>query len=113
MKIKKPWILELELGELQEELHAAGFRAYTARQVFQWLYQKNNQDPSSWSNINTQDREKLSGLYDCGCRPVISVRSDEQGTRKYLVGLEDGQKIETVLIKEKDHYTFCLSTQVG
>ncbi|MCX6556876.1 MAG: 23S rRNA (adenine(2503)-C(2))-methyltransferase RlmN [Candidatus Aminicenantes bacterium] len=109
----KSWILELGFSELQEELRAAGFRDYTARQVFQWLYQKNNKDPSSWSNIHKQDREKLSGLYDCGCRPVLSVRSDEQGTRKYLVGLEDGQKVETVLIREKDHYTFCLSTQVG
>jgi 23S rRNA (adenine2503-C2)-methyltransferase len=109
----KSWILERGLSELQEELCAAGFRAYTARQVFQWLYQKNNQDPSTWSNINKQDREKLSGLYDCGCRPVLSVRSDEQGTAKYLIGLADSQKIETVLIKEKDHYTFCLSTQVG
>jgi len=121
MKTDKPWILERSLGELQGELRTAGFRDYTAWQVFQWLYQKNNQDPASWSNINKQDREKLSGLYDCGCRPVLSVQSDDQGTRKYLIGLADGPegprrgglKIEAVLIREKDHYTFCLSTQVG
>ena len=109
----KPWILERQLGELQEELRAAGFRDYTARQIFQWLYQKNSQEPAVWSNIGKGDREKLSGLYDWNCRPVLSSQSDKQGTRKLLIGLADGQKIETVLIREKDHYTFCLSTQVG
>lgn len=109
----KPWILERSLAELQEELRAAGFRDYTAKQVFQWLYQQNNQDPATWSNINKQDRERLSGLYEFGCRPVLFMQSDDQGTRKLLIGLADGLKIEAVLIREKDHYTFCLSTQVG
>ncbi len=111
--MNKPWLLERSLSELQEELNSSGFPKYTARQVFQWLYQKNNQDPSSWSNINKQDREKLAGLYDCSCRPVLSVQSDDQGTKKLLVGLAGGLKIEAVLIREKDHHTFCLSTQVG
>ncbi len=109
----KPWILERSLTELQEELRAAGFRDYTARQIFQWLYQKNNQDPAAWSNIGKADREKLADLYEWQCRPVLSVQSDEQGTRKFVIGLADGLKIEAVLIHEKDHVTFCLSTQVG
>jgi 23S rRNA (adenine2503-C2)-methyltransferase len=109
----KPWMLERSLAELQDELRTARFRDYTARQVFQWLYQKNNQDPATWSNINKQDRERLSGLYEFGCRPVMSRQSDDQGTRKLLIGLADGLKIEAVLIREKGHYTFCLSTQVG
>jgi 23S rRNA (adenine2503-C2)-methyltransferase len=113
MEADKPWILERQLAELQEELRAAGFRDYTAQQVFQWLYQKNSQDPAAWSDISKADREKLSGLYDWNCRPVLSSQSDNQGTRKLLIGLADGQKIETVLIREKNHYTFCLSTQVG
>jgi 23S rRNA (adenine2503-C2)-methyltransferase len=109
----KPWIMERSLAELQEELRAAGFREYAAKQVFQWLYQKNSQDPAAWSDIGKADRERLAGLYDWSCRPVLSVQRDDEGTRKLLVGLADGQKIEAVLIREKDHYTFCLSTQVG
>jgi len=109
----KPWILERSLAELREELRAAGFRDYTAGQVFQWLYQKNSQDPAAWSNIGKAEREKLAGLYEWECRPVLSAQSDDQGTRKLLIGLADGLKIEAVLIREKGHYTFCLSTQVG
>jgi 23S rRNA (adenine2503-C2)-methyltransferase len=113
MKVEKPWILERQLAELKEELRAAGFRAFTARQVFQWVYHKNNQTPSAWSNIAKVDREKLDGLYGWDPRPILESRSDDQGTRKLLIGLADGLQIETVLIREKDHYTFCLSTQVG
>jgi 23S rRNA (adenine2503-C2)-methyltransferase len=113
MTTNKPWILERSLAELQQELNAAGFPNYTARQVFQWLYQKNNQDPVTWSNIAKHDREMLSNLYECACRPVLSEQHDDQGTRKFLIGLVDGLQIETVLIREKDHRTFCLSAQVG
>ena len=113
MQLKKTWILERQLHELKAELGAGGFREFVARQVFQWLYQKNNQDPDAWSNIHKQDRKKLAELYECSCRPVLSRQDDGQGTRKYLIGLADGLQIETVLIPEAGHYTFCLSTQVG
>jgi 23S rRNA (adenine2503-C2)-methyltransferase len=113
MKTGKPWILERQFGELKEELREAGFRPFTARQVFQWVYHKNIQDAAAWSNIAKADREKLAGLYECACRPVEGCQSDEQGTRKFLIGLTDGLKVESVLIREKDHFTFCLSTQVG
>ncbi|MBE0665571.1 MAG: 23S rRNA (adenine(2503)-C(2))-methyltransferase RlmN [Candidatus Aminicenantes bacterium] len=109
----KPWILERQLDELKEELLGAGFRAFTARQVFQWVYHKNMQDTAAWSNIGKADRERIAELYECECRPVLESRGDDQGTRKFLIGLADGLQIEAVLIREKDHYTFCLSTQVG
>jgi 23S rRNA (adenine2503-C2)-methyltransferase len=109
----KPWILERLLPELKTELRAAGCKDFTARQVFQWLYHKNSQEPAAWSNIAKADREKLAGLYEWKCRLVLKLQVDEQGTCKFLIGLADGLKIESVLIREKDHYTFCLSTQVG
>ncbi len=109
----KPWILERQLDELKKELGAAGFRDYVSRQVFQWIYHKNSQDPSSWSNIAKAGREKLAALYDWEMRPLLKKQDDGQGTRKLLIGLADGLRIETVLIPEKDHYTFCLSSQAG
>ena len=111
--LKKPWLLERQLDELKEELLVAGFRPFTARQVLQWVYHKNNQDPSTWSNIGKTDRDRIAALYESACRPVLESRSDDQGTRKFLIGLADSLQIEAVLIREKDHYTFCLSTQVG
>ena len=113
MKDGKPWILERRPDELKAELRAAGFPAFTARQVFQWVYHKNNQDVTAWSNLAKPNREKLARLYEWDRRTVLESWGDDQGTRKFLIGLADGLKIETVLIKEKNHYTFCLSTQAG
>ncbi|MCU0237395.1 MAG: 23S rRNA (adenine(2503)-C(2))-methyltransferase RlmN [Acidobacteria bacterium] len=109
----KPWILEMQLDELKAELHAAGFPAFTARQVFQWVYHKNNQDPASWSNVAKAGRERLAALYGLAPRPILERRGDAGGTRKFLIGLADNHRIETVLIPEKGHYTFCLSSQAG
>jgi 23S rRNA (adenine2503-C2)-methyltransferase len=109
----KLWILDRQLDDLAAELEAKGLRKFVARQVFQWLYQKNIQDPAAWSNIAKLDREKLTALYECACRPVVSRQSDDQGTRKLLIGLADGLRVEAVLIPEEGHHTFCLSTQVG
>ena len=44
---------------------------------------------------------------------VEAVRESADGTVKFLLGLADGEAVECVLIPEKDHYTACLSTQVG
>ena len=109
----KPWILERQLDELKEELRDSGFPGFAGRQVFQWVYHKNNQDVVSWSNIARTNREKLAGLYDWETRPILEKQDDGRGTRKLLIGLADGLRIETVLIPEKDHYTFCLSSQAG
>ncbi len=109
----KPWILERQLGELRSELAAEGFRDYVARQVFQWVYCKNSQDPSAWSNIAKAGREKLAGLYDWSLRPVLQRQGDAREARKLLLLLQDGQKIESVLIREKGHHTLCLSSQAG
>ena len=111
--VNKPWILERQLDELKAELSAAGFRGFVARQVFQWVYHKNDQEPASWSNIARADRGRLAGLYDWRPLPVLARQDDAQGTRKLLFGLRDQLKVEAVLIPEKGRYTLCLSSQAG
>lgn len=106
-------MLERQLDELQDELSAAGFRGFVARQAFQWVYHKNNQDPASWSNIAKADRERLAAMYDWQPLPVLARQDDGEGTRKLLFGLRDLLQVEAVLIPEKGRYTLCLSSQAG
>lgn len=107
------WIYDLSFEQLSNELEHAGLRPFVSSQVFQWLYLKGQSDISRWSNISNANRELLTQMYDTTLRPVPEERSDNEGTRKILMGLRDGARIEAVSIKEKDHYTFCISTQVG
>lgn len=99
--------------QLKEEITTEGIKKFTADQIFQWLYQKNVQDIFTWTNISKSNQQFLAKKYDTTLNKIIDKRVDQEGTKKILSELSDKYRIESVLIKEKDHYTFCISTQVG
>ncbi|HLP49115.1 MAG TPA: 23S rRNA (adenine(2503)-C(2))-methyltransferase RlmN [Candidatus Kapabacteria bacterium] len=107
------WIYDLTYEQLKEEITAAGIKKFTVDQVFQWLYQKNVQDIFAWTNISKTNQHILARKFDTSLNKIITKIEDQQGTKKILFELPDQYRIESVLIKEKDHYTFCISTQVG
>jgi 23S rRNA (adenine2503-C2)-methyltransferase len=107
------WIYEFTLNDLISELRLFNIKDYVANQIFQWVYQKGIRDIDLWTNLSKVNRDFLKGKYEVHLNPVIESREDGLGTKKFLIQLQDQQRIETVLIKEKKHYTFCLSTQVG
>ena len=65
------------------------------------------------SAIPAASRERLAERFDLSL-PAIDRRFDsEDGTRRYLLRLRDGEVVESALIPEADRVTFCISTQVG
>ena len=88
-------------------------RPYRGDQVFQWLYQKRIDDIAKMTNLSKELRERIA------CQAVIAYPSlgDHQvaadTTEKFAYRLGDGQIIESVLIPEEDHWTICVSSQVG
>jgi 23S rRNA (adenine2503-C2)-methyltransferase len=107
------WIYDLAYGRLKEEIIVLGLKTFTVDQVFQWLYEKNVQDINAWSNISKANHDILSQNFDTMLDNIIGFEEDSEGTHKFLFELKDRNQVEAVLIKEKDHYTFCISTQVG
>jgi 23S rRNA (adenine2503-C2)-methyltransferase len=67
----------------------------------------------TWTNVSKINRERLATQFDTSLNHIIDILEDQQGTKKILFELKDKLRIESVSIKEKDHYTFCISTQVG
>jgi 23S rRNA (adenine2503-C2)-methyltransferase len=107
------WIYDLSYDQLKEEIGRIHTKQFVADQVFQWIYEKNIQTVEAWSNISKTNRNLLSKQYDTTLNKTIDIEEDQQGTKKILFELNDQKRIESVLIKEKDHYTLCISTQVG
>ena len=107
------WIYDLPYERLKEEITALRLKPYTADQIFSWLYAKNIQDINQWLNISKTNRQLLADHFDTTLGTLTQIYEDQEGTKKILVELRDGYKIEAVLIKEKLHHTFCISTQVG
>lgn len=107
------WIYDLSYEELKEDIIKLRLPKFVTDQVFQWIYEKNITDISSWSNISKQNRGILLRKYDTRLDQIKAIEKDIEGTGKYLIRLRDGKQIEAVSIKEKKHYTMCISTQVG
>ncbi|WP_031386154.1 23S rRNA (adenine(2503)-C(2))-methyltransferase RlmN [Desulfonatronum thiodismutans] len=109
----KPNLLDFTYPELERFCSELGEAPFRARQVWQWLWQKRERDFGRMTNISKELRERLGREVDVVWPEAVQVQTSRDGTTKFLLALGDGQRIETVLIPEKDHFTLCLSTQVG
>ncbi len=109
----KVLLLDNTLEEMLDFAEAAGHPAYRARQVFDWIYKKRAASFEELTNLPKTWRKALHNA--CVLSPFESS-SDQvsfDGTRKYLFKLYDGDHIESVCIPMKEHFTLCISTQVG
>ncbi len=90
-----------------------GVSSYRATQLFEWVYRKGISDFSRMSNIGHKLRESFSeGFYF----PVANIHErhiSSDGTRKYLFEVEGGDLVESVMIKQVNRMTLCVSSQVG
>jgi 23S rRNA (adenine2503-C2)-methyltransferase len=106
-------LLNYSLQALTDLLAERGEPAFRAKQVFQWLWQKGAADFEAMTNLSKALRAKLAQEFEIRWPEIETVRESADGTIKLLLKLSDGERVETVLIPEKDHYTQCLSSQVG
>lgn len=107
-------LLNLTKEELEKLCIETGMKKFQAKQMFQWLHQKLIRDINEITNISLKDREKLSEVaYIPFLNLVKYQESKNDRTEKFLFKLEDGNSIETVLIRTKERNTLCISSQVG
>lgn len=106
-------ILNTSLSELTDFLKTINEPPYRANQIWQWIWQKGNLDFGSMTNLSKKLRNDLDKHYFIQWPHVVPYRSQLDQTVKLILELEDQNLIETVLIPEKDHFTLCISSQVG
>ncbi len=107
-------IRSLNLSEIKKEFAESGEKAYTASQVYSWLHKHQVSSFDEMTNIKKELRERLKKLYyisDCTIEKKLVSVYDE--TVKYLFRLNDGELIESVVMKYKYGRTICVSSQVG
>jgi len=107
-------IKSLSLDELKEEILALGEKSFKAGQIYSWLHKRGAVDFSEMTDISKQLRENLEKNYDIyNCSIEKKLVSVYDNTVKYLFRLNDGELIESVVMKYKYGYTICVSSQVG
>jgi len=98
---------------LEAYFASLGERPFRATQVLKWVHQQGIYDFSEMTNLSKSLRTSLSSLTAFVVPEIINDQTSEDGTRKWLLKLEDGNSIETVFIPESGRGTLCISSQVG
>jgi 23S rRNA (adenine2503-C2)-methyltransferase len=105
-------LLGKELTEIEEVLgpDQPGFRA---RQVYNALYQQRVPDLVQITTLPAGLRQQLAAGHRVGLPEIAQRYESADGTRRYLLQLDDGRTVETVLMPEGERDTICISSQVG
>lgn len=106
-------IKNLDLRELGERLGPLGVEPYRAKQIAQWIFQKDVGSFTEMTNVKKSLQGLLEEQFTLPRLSLGPVQTSEDGTRKFLVALEDGRHVECVLIPEPKRTTLCVSSQVG
>ena len=113
LKIRKTDLLEITREQLVSWLTDQGIAAYRADQILKWIYLRQTDSFDLMTDLSKDIRCLLSEQFKIGRLETERVETSRDGSSKYLFKLDDGKRIESVSIPEKDHYTLCVSSQAG
>lgn len=121
--MKKTDLKGLTLKELEGFALSNGESRFRGKQLFEWLYAKEASSFGQMTSISKALREKISSFAQIGNIEIEKTEISNDGTIKYLFRLQDGGRVESVLIpsvinfdeppSETKRLTLCVSTQVG
>ena len=109
----KKELVGLTLEELKTELVSIGEKAFRAKQLWQWIYNKGETDFAKMSSLSKGFRTLLAEKYQVSHPKIITEQKSVDGTCKWLMEFSDGACVECVYIPEEDRGAVCISTQVG
>jgi len=90
-----------------------GAKPFRARQLMKWIYRRGAADFSAMSDLAQEFRTRLSGIAEITVPQIVTEQQSRDGTRKWMLRMDQVQGIETVYIPEPDRGTLCISSQVG
>ncbi len=88
-------------------------KPFRARQVLRWMHHFGEGDFNKMSDLAKSLREKLLVRATVVPPPIISDQLSDDGTRKFLFDVGNGNAVETVFIPEGQRGTLCVSSQAG
>src|SRR5437016_3336043 len=105
-------LLGMEVAELRDVL-GPGQPEFRARQIYHALYSEKISDLTQISTLPAPLRSELASGHTVGLPKLARRYESSDGTKRYLLELEDRRSIEAVLMPEQGRDTICISTQVG
>lgn len=102
----------MNLHELEEVVKEGGMPRFVAKQLADWIYAKRSVSFDEMANISKKNQAWLAENYEIGRQKPVRTSRSEDGTVKYLFDA-GGNRIESVMIPDKDRATMCVSSQAG
>jgi 23S rRNA (adenine2503-C2)-methyltransferase len=106
-------ILNLSREEMSQWLEEKGIRPFRAKQIYKWIYLRQANSFKEMTDVGKKLQELLINNFTISRLEIENIEKSHDKTEKFLFKLKDNNFIESVLIPIKDHYTLCISSQVG
>lgn len=103
----------LDLEELQNLVKELGQPAFRAKQLNEWIHEKNVCSFDEMTNLPVAMREKLSERFSFNVPVELVEQVSKDGSRKYLLQFADGVSVETVGMPNRNKLAVCISSQAG
>jgi len=105
-------LVGMDLADLREALGPSQ-PGYRAKQIYEAIYRGQASEFVQISTLPARLRDDLAERHALGLPEVAQLYQSADGTRRYLLRLDDGRTVETVLMPEGERDTICISSQVG
>ena len=106
-------LLDKDLQGMEAWFDEIGEKPFRARQVVKWIYHHGITDFDAMTNLSKSLREKLVTLACIDLPEIVTEQQSNDGTRKWVLRIDEKNSVETVFIPETDRGTLCISSQVG
>lgn len=99
----------------EEIAESLNLKPFQGKQIFRWIHQKRIFDFDRMSDLSKDLRKRLEDQFIANQLQLVRISESprSEGTKKALFRLGDGETVESVLIRDRERSTICLSTQVG
>lgn len=106
-------LLDFDRNGLETFFIERGEKSFRATQLMKWVYQMGVDDFQQMTNMSKVLRNVLAEEAEIRLPEIVVDQLSTDGTRKWLLRLDDGNSIEMVYIPETQRGTLCVSSQVG
>jgi len=111
--VEKVNLLGLTLPKMEALCLSIGEKKFRGAQLVKWIHQQGVTDFDQMTNLSKSFRDQLKVIAEVRPPRVTFQGDSADGTRKWLMEVDGGSKIETVYIPDGDRGTLCVSSQVG
>lgn len=110
---EKPCAFDYSLDEWKQWCKKEGLPAFTAKQIIQWIFQKQEVSPEQFTNLSKKARALLVEHFSWDLPKIDTHLVSVDKSEKYLIKTTDGHLFEMVLMPYENRVTLCISSQIG